>query len=146
MIIAWGPFFAVAAIGLVVWAMRANSDRAKAPSMRPIMVGQGDRTDGLNQALQDIASMNQFQVQLNANIDQGFREIRRVKPPNFATGIEEISSLWHAGYAVSIDTSAMDIRQAMRLIDFCNGLISPSTGWVFLASDEVVILLPGAPV
>jgi FtsZ-interacting cell division protein YlmF len=68
--------------------------------------------------------------------------VARLRPEHYQAGALDISSCFTSGSIVSIDLAMMDTREAARLVDFCSGLLLGSQGWLFRATDNVIILTP----
>ncbi|GLZ77749.1 hypothetical protein Afil01_25560 [Actinorhabdospora filicis] len=66
-----------------------------------------------------------------------------IAPRDHRSPIAEISHHIRNGRVVSLDLSHMDERDVIRLVDFCSGLISGVSGWIFRVSDSVLLLTPG---
>lgn len=66
----------------------------------------------------------------------------RITPGSLQTAAQKISELHRAGHALSIDLTELEPTEAIRLVDYCDGLASASDSWMFRVAARVLVLMP----
>lgn len=142
----WVPLLAVALIGIRIWLARAQSTEIKPEVSSAPIIASPPRDNFLEKSIQDLLQMNPFQTKVNYELRQQFQQVRKIRPPDFNRAVRDIVELTRTNRATSIDISAMDNRDAARVMDFANGLTIHSAGWAIQVAKQVIILIPGASV
>jgi Cell division protein SepF len=139
---AWGPtlvmLLAVAIAGSVAWRIGRPRKRIVFPD------GAGVRPGGnlLVEALNFAELIYAYNPALRNDPAVHFGEVIRLAPAEYQDGAIEIPKHFKSGNVVSIDLGAMTNCQAARLVDFCGGLLAGTSGWLFRATDRVIVLTP----
>jgi FtsZ-interacting cell division protein YlmF len=63
-------------------------------------------------------------------------------PKDYQEGATRIPRHFIEGNVVSVDLGRMSAESAARLVDFCSGMLAGYSGWLFRATDSVIILTP----
>lgn len=139
---AWGPT-AVLAIAAILWftVLAAGARQRRFPYGYGLPAGRRGSSI-LATALETAEAINAYDSNSlsDPHVHQG--PIVRLRPENYRAGALDISSCFTSGSIVSIDLAMLETREAARLVDFCSGLLSGSQGWLFRATDSVIILTP----
>jgi hypothetical protein len=139
---AWGPTLvmslAVVIAGVVAWRIGKPSRRIVFPA------STGPKLGGnlLIEALSFAERVYAYSPAQRNDPSVHFGDVIRLAPVEYQDGAIEIPKHFKSGNAVSIDLGAMTNYQAARLVDFCGGLLAGTSGWLFRATDSVIILIP----
>lgn len=139
---AWGPtlviLFAVVIAGVVAWGVGKPRRRFVFPD------GDGPKLGGnlLVEALNFAERVYAYNPALRNDPTVHLGDVIRLTPAEYQDGAIEIPKHFKSGNVVSIDLGAMTNYQAARLVDFCGGLLAGTSGWLFRATDRVIILTP----
>lgn len=99
-------------------------------------------TEALRIALGFAEVINAYDVSSLSDPRVHLGEIERLKPAKYQEGVLEIQRYFMQGNVVSVDLSRLSGGNAARLVDFCSGLLCGSPGWLFRATDTVIVLTP----
>lgn len=100
------------------------------------------QSGALDHALDEAAKLNPFSPGVHGGITPRINV--RYMPRMYEAALGEIKRQYTIGNAISIDFMRLDQRQAVRLADFCSGLASGSSGWIFRVTETAIILTPTA--
>jgi hypothetical protein len=141
----WGPTLVIllAVLGAGLIGLRIAGTR-KRTAYHPFVAG-GHSTNVLRSALSFAESINAYDVSSLSNpcIRQG--NVVRLAPIEYQAGAVEIPRHFKDGHVVSVDLGRMSVAQAARLVDFCSGMLAGTSGWLFRATDMVIVLTPTSP-
>jgi hypothetical protein len=98
--------------------------------------------DLLQDALKSAESANAYKAGSAGDPSIHLKPMARIAPVRYGDGVLEIPHYFNDGYVVSVDLSRMAPDQAVRLVDFCSGLLAGASGWLFRAADRVIVLTP----
>jgi FtsZ-interacting cell division protein YlmF len=141
-LVEWGPTL----VGLL--AVAAAFVAVVKATEKPMRRSQNSRFDGgtdsssLRAAFRSAEAINAYDVASFNDPRIHFQEVVRLVSTAFQDGAVEISQHFRDNSVVSVDLSRMNPRQAARLVDFCSGMLAGTSGWLFRATDQVVILTP----
>jgi FtsZ-interacting cell division protein YlmF len=138
----WGPtlviLLAVFLSGLV--ALRISGARTR--SVHYSFLSRGQSITALRVALKCAESINAYDVATLNNPHIHLGKVVRLAPTGYQDGAIEISGHFKDGQVVSVDLSLMHTDQAARLVDFCSGMLAGTSGWLFRATERVIVLTP----
>lgn len=138
----WGPtvviVLTVLLAGLI--GLRVTGSRART-GYAPYLTSERG-TDALRVALDSAAEINSYDVASLGDPRVHLGEIVRLAPIKYRDGAREIPQHFKQGRVVSVDLGLLSVNHAARLVDFCSGLLSGSPGWLFRATDRVIVLTP----
>jgi hypothetical protein len=139
---AWGPTALLAVVVILLFASMAAGARRRRFLPGYVLPLGGRASSILATALEAAEAINAYDPNSlsDPRVHQG--HIARLRPDHYWTGALDISSCFTSGSIVSVDLAMMETREAARLVDFCSGLLSGSPGWLFRATDSVIILTP----
>ncbi|WP_161952543.1 cell division protein SepF [Actinoplanes sp. TFC3] len=100
-------------------------------------------TSELDQALDAAVALNPYNVGRKALQAIHLANAVRYSPNDYSTAAREVADSYRQNRIVSLDLSNMNSQSAVRLVDFCSGLLAAKSGWIFRPSDFVIILTPG---
>jgi len=107
----------------------------------PIFAREHSR-DALTIALDAAQIVNAYDVGSLCDPRIHLGGIVRLAPSKYQDAALEIPRHLMDGHLVSVDLSLMSVNQAARLVDFCSGLLAGTSGWLFRATDRVIVLTP----
>ena len=99
--------------------------------------------DDLDQALDAANTLHQYNAGRKDLQAIHLANAVRYSPNDYLTAAREVADSYRQHRVVSLDLSNMDSQSAVRLVDFCSGLLAAKSGWIFRPSDYVIILTPG---
>jgi FtsZ-interacting cell division protein YlmF len=138
----WGPtlvmLLAVLLAGLI--GLRVAGARTRTV-YAPFFASERGK-DALRIALNFAESINAYEVASFSDPHVHLGEIIRLAPIKYQDGALEIPRHFKDGHVVSVDLGLMSVNQAARLVDFCSGLLAGTSGWLFRATDRVIVLTP----
>ncbi|MFF0379832.1 cell division protein SepF [Actinoplanes missouriensis] len=67
----------------------------------------------------------------------------RCLPHDYEDAVRRIAQNYCAAHVVSVDLSKVDHQSAIRIVEFCSGLCTARSGWMFRVSEFVIVLTPG---
>jgi FtsZ-interacting cell division protein YlmF len=138
----WGPsvvaVLAVSLSGLIALRLAGSASRSTHSSL-PVRAQSGNV---LQEALSIAESISGYDATVLSNPNIHLGEIVRLAPTKYQEAVIEIPRYFKNGSVVSVDLGGMDISQAARLVDFCSGMLAGSSGWLFRATDRVIVLTP----
>ena len=140
----WGPTL-VTSIALLLFGvmiLRVASTKAVAGRQHPTSTPRD--TAALRTALDFSEVINAYEVSSLSDPRVHRGKIVRLAPEQYQEGATEIPLHFLGGSVVSVDLSHLNGNNAARLVDFCSGLLCGCPGWIFRATDTVVILTPAA--
>lgn len=138
----WGPsVLLVTSLTLLLSAIRS-----KPRSPEPIEVRSNQtaprRTTSKEGALEDIRRTSPYSLADHGGPNIRLGDVSRFTPSDYRSSIVAISERFKEGRVISIDLSKLEESEAVRLIDFCSGMLSFSSGWFFQMTKNVIILVP----
>jgi hypothetical protein len=138
----WGPtlviLLALLLAGLI--GLRIAGGRTRLAYYPFFASEQG--TNALRIALNCAESINAYDVASLSDPHIHLGEIVRMAPSRYQDGAVEIPRHFKDGHVVSVDLGLMSVNQAARLVDFCSGMLAGTSGWLFRATDRVIVLTP----
>lgn len=138
----WGPtvVMTLAILLLVGIALQLARRTSRVRQGSPL---QGERSSSvLLSALREAESTNAYQVASPTGPMLHLKPVVRLSPVKYQDGVIEIPRNFHAGYVVSVDLGRMSTNEAARLVDFCSGYLTGASGWLFRATNSVIVLTP----
>jgi hypothetical protein len=140
-LIEWGPtlviLLAVLMAGLIGLRISGTRNRKAHP-----LVAGGQSTNALRSALNFAESINAYDVSSLSNPRIHLGDVVRLAPIRYQDGAVEIPRQFKDGHVVSVDLGLMSVAHAARLVDFCSGMLAGTSGWLFRATDGVIVLTP----
>jgi hypothetical protein len=100
--------------------------------------------DSLQAALEAAEYVNAYKAGSGGDPSVHLKPLARIAPTGYQEGALEIGQRFNKGHVVCVDLGQISNEQATRLVDFCSGLLSGAPGWLFRASDTVIVLTPTA--
>jgi cell division inhibitor SepF len=100
------------------------------------------RRDELAIALKAAERINAYSIATGGNPSVHLSEIIRISPGSYQAAVREIPAYFLDGRVISVDMNSMDSHEAARLVDFCSGMVAGGSGWIFRATDRVLVLTP----
>jgi FtsZ-interacting cell division protein YlmF len=94
--------------------------------------------------LSSALALNSYEVGRKELRGVRLQESQRCAPLDYEPAVREISRWHREGRVVSVDLGKVEIRCAIRIVEFCSGLSAAKSGWIFRLSDDVIVLTPGA--
>lgn len=98
--------------------------------------------DQLEQTLHLATSMNRYNVHARSDPRIRLQATHEVTSKDFESAAREASDALRAGTVVSVDLRTLPHSDAVHLVDFCNGMASASSGWIFRVTNDVIIITP----
>lgn len=98
--------------------------------------------DELDIAIGGATEFNSFHPDGDSGNGVAFSAMVRLAPTKFETSIAEVTQHIHEGRIISLDLRKMERLQAARLVDFCNGIIAATSGWILQIADRVIVIIP----
>ncbi|HTZ22974.1 MAG TPA: cell division protein SepF [Streptosporangiaceae bacterium] len=141
----WGPTLVIllAVLGAGLIGLRTAGTR-KRTAYHPFVAG-GQNTNALRSALSFAESINAYDVSSLSNPYIHLGDVVRLAPIKYQDGAVEIPRHFKDGHVVSVDLGLMSVTQAARLVDFCSGMLAGTSGWLFRATDMVIVLTTTNP-
>jgi hypothetical protein len=138
----WGPTLVMVLTVLVagIIGLRLAGTRTRLAYI-PSLTGETG-TDPLRIALDFAEAVNGYNVNSLSDPRIHLREVVRLAPTKYQDGAVEIPRYFKEGNVVSVDLSLLSINSAARTVDFCSGMLSGASGWLFRATDRVIVLTP----
>jgi FtsZ-interacting cell division protein YlmF len=138
----WGPTLVLVVVLLVasLAGFRVSRQRNHNGHQNRIIVERG--FDSLSIALESAERINAYDVSLLGDPQIHLSEVVRLVPLKYQDAAVEIPRHYLSGAVVSVDLSRLTSANAARLVDYCSGLLSGTSGWLFRATDRVIILTP----
>jgi FtsZ-interacting cell division protein YlmF len=138
----WGPTLVITLALLIAGmiALRVAGTRPRETYIIPRVDQKG--YDALRIALDFAETINAYNVSSFSDPSIHLEEIVRLTPTKYQEGALEIPRQFKEGRVVSVDLSLLSIANAARTVDFCSGLLSGTSGWLFRATDRVIVLTP----
>jgi FtsZ-interacting cell division protein YlmF len=139
----WGPTlvmaFAVLLAGILgfAYAIWARRDRR-----RLYFPNQDRASSALSASLHEAELINSYNPAIQQDPSVHLRPIARIAPANYQESVREFTRYFTQGLVVSIDLSGLSDRQSARLVDFCSGYLTGTSGWLFRAAERVIVLTP----
>jgi hypothetical protein len=139
---AWGPTVVMALATLVLGGIALQLARRTSRVRRESCVQGGRGSSVLLTALRGAESANAYQVASSTGPMLHLKPVIRLRPVRYQDGVIEIPKNFQVGYVVSVDLSQMRPSDAARLVDFCSGYLTGTSGWLFRATNSVIVLTP----
>lgn len=98
--------------------------------------------DDLEDALDHAVSLNSYNVQDRNDPSVRLQAVIRFTPSDYESAAAPISNCFRQREVISIDLGNMQHEQAVRLVDFCSGMVMMCNGWIFRITDKVIVLSP----
>lgn len=142
---AWGPTLVMllAVLVAVIIGLRVAAPRTRR-NLIPMLADEHSR-DALTAALDAAEIINRYDVASLSDPRIHLGAIIRLAPAEYQGAALEIPRYLKGSHVVSVDLSLMNVNQAARLVDFCSGLLAGTSGWLFRATDRVIVLTPIMP-
>lgn len=99
-------------------------------------------SEELRIALENAVSLNSYSVHSRSNPSVHLEAALRFVPRDYQGSAPEIAQCFREGRVLSIDLGSMESDQAARLVDFCSGMTSVCSGWIFQVAESVIVLTP----
>lgn len=138
----WGPTLVLVAALLVTAIVGVRTSRKRKNEAHPGRTTGEDRFDLLRSALESAERINIYDVSLLGDPQVHLSKVVRLIPSTYRDGATQIPRHYLSGAVVSVDLSSLNNANAARLVDYCSGLLSGASGWLFRATDSVIILTP----
>ena len=138
----WGPTLVMLLAVLLAGLIGLRVARARTRTAYPPFFASERGTDALRVALNFAESINAYNVASFSDPHIHLGDLIRLAPIKYQDGALEIPRYFKDGHVVSVDLSLMSINQAARLVDFCSGMLAGTSGWLFRATDRVIVLTP----
>jgi len=106
------------------------------------LAGGSGRSDELEAALDGAVTLNTFNANDRSDPSVRLQAVVRFTPSDYWSVADEIAQYFRRREVVSIDLGYMERGQAVRLVDFCNGMAVMCSGWIFRLTDKVIVLSP----
>ena len=138
----WGPTLVLVLALLVSSVAAVRASRKGKVEAHPRRAMREDGNDLLRAALESAERVNDYDASLLGDPQIHLNEVVRLTPGKYYDGATEIPQHYLGGAVVSVDLSRLSNANAARLVDYCSGLLSGTSGWLFRATDRVIILTP----
>jgi FtsZ-interacting cell division protein YlmF len=139
---AWGPALVTSIALLLLGVMILRVTVTKPAAERQHLTPPSRDSAALRTALDFAEVINAYDVSSLSDPRVHRSQIVRLRPEKYQEGATEIPAHFLGGSTVSVDLSHLSGHNAARLVDFCSGLLCGRPGWIFRATDTVVILTP----
>ena len=133
------------AVFLAAWLIRqhwiVNDMDHKPGNLRnpeSVRLVSGDLNTALDQAL----ALNSYDVHSQHDPSIRLGTVVKLAPTDYESVARDISQRFRQRETLSIDLVDMEDNQAVRLIDFCSGMVVACSGWIFRVADRVIVLSP----
>lgn len=70
------------------------------------------------------------------------QDVIRLRPTDLNQAFGELGSVYRDGNVISIDLIDLPAPHATRLVDFCSGMATMSSGWIYRVTESVIVLSP----
>lgn len=137
----WGPTLVILLAVLLAGLMGLRIAGRTRTTYYPFFAGEHG-TDALKVALNFAESINAYDVASFSDPHIHLGDVVRIAPIKYQDGAVEIPRHFKDGHVVSVDLGLMSVNQAARLVDFCSGMLAGTSGWLFRATDRVIVLTP----
>lgn len=104
------------------------------------VIGGSTRSRELDAALDEAVAFNSFDVRSRVDPGVRLRAVVRFAPTDYGSVAREIAQHFRERAVISIDLAGMEQGQAVRLVDFCSGMVLMCSGWIFRVTDRVIVL------
>jgi FtsZ-interacting cell division protein YlmF len=138
----WGPTLVILFTAFLAGLIGLRVAGAKTHTSYPPFSAGDHNTDALKVALNSAESINAYDVASLSDPHIHLGNIVRLAPIKYQDGALEIPRHFKEGHVVSVDLGLMSVKHAARLVDFCSGMLAGSSGWLFRATDRVILLTP----
>jgi hypothetical protein len=140
----WGPSLAILLAVLLAGLTSLRIIGAASRQTRyPFLTGEPG-TNALAIALNSAEYINAYVVASLSDPRIHLGDVVRLTPIRYQDGAIEIPRHFKDGHVVSVDLGLMNGSQAARLVDFCSGMTAGTSGWLFRATDRVIVLTPAS--
>ncbi|WP_446725003.1 cell division protein SepF [Nocardiopsis sp. N85] len=138
----WGPsVLLVISLTLLLSATR-RKPRYSEPIETRTNQAAPRRATSKEGALEDIRRTSPYNLTDHGGPNIRLGDVSRFTPSDYRASVAAISERFKEGRVISIDLSGLEESEAVRLIDFCSGMLSFSSGWFFRMTKNVIILVP----
>jgi hypothetical protein len=141
----WGPTLVILLTVLVAGLIGLRVAGARTRAAYYPFVASEQSTNALGAALSFAESINAYDVASLSDPHIHLGDIVRLAPAKYQDGAVEIPRHFKNGDVISVDLGLMSVNQAARLVDFCSGMLAGTSGWLFRATDRVIVLTPTSP-
>jgi FtsZ-interacting cell division protein YlmF len=138
----WGPTLVLVVALLAASLAGFRVSRPRNHNAYPNRTIGENSFDLLRNALESAERINAYDVSLLSDPQIHLREVVRLVPIKYQDGAIEIPRHYLGGAVVSVDLSRLTNASAARMVDYCSGLLSGTSGWLFRATDRVIVLTP----
>jgi hypothetical protein len=138
----WGPTLVLVVALLAASLAGFRVSRPRNRNAHPNRFTGENNFDLLRTALESAERINAYDVSLLNDPQIHLSEVVRLAPLRYQDGTIEIPRHYLSGAVVSVDLSHLTNSGAARLVDYCSGLLSGTSGWLFRATDRVIVLTP----
>lgn len=139
---AWGPTVVMTLAILLLGGIALQQVRRTSRIKQGPLI-QGERSSRvLLTALREAESINAYQVASPTGLTPHLKSVVQLSPVKYQDGVIEIPKSFNLGCVVSVDLSRMSPSEAARLVDFCSGYLTGASGWIFRATNSVIVLTP----
>lgn len=140
----WGPTLVILLAVLLAGLIGLRIAGVRTRPAYPFLASERG-TNALRVALNFAESINAYDVASLNDPHIHLGEIVRLAPTRYQDGAVEIPRHFKDGHVVSVDLGLMSVNHAARLVDFCSGMLAGTSGWLFRATDRVIVLTPTSP-
>lgn len=138
----WGPTLVILLAVLLAGAIALRVAGRRTPTSYTRAFASEHSANSLKAALSFAESINAYDVASLSDPGIHLGDIVRLAPTRYQDGAVEIPRHFKGGHVVSVDLGLMSVSQAARLVDFCSGMLAGTSGWLFRATDRVIVLTP----
>jgi FtsZ-interacting cell division protein YlmF len=138
----WGPTLVLVVALLAASLAGFRVSRPRSHSKYPNRITGENGFDLLRTALESAERINAYDVSLLSDPRIHLSEVVRLVPIKYQDGAIEIPRHYLSGAVVSVDLNYLTNANAARLVDYCSGLLIGTSGWLFRATDRVIVLTP----
>ncbi|WP_433289067.1 cell division protein SepF [Micromonospora sp. CA-244673] len=86
--------------------------------------------------------MNSYSVHARNDPRIRLQAPHEVTCKDFESAAREASDALRSGNVVSVDIRSLPQADAIHLVNFCNGMASVSSGWIFRVTSDVIVITP----
>lgn len=142
---AWGPTLILLVLGIAFLAIftRGSGRNSGAPrqGLARNDVPNPEARD-LRFSLESATRLNPFSANTENDPTVHLLGAVNFSPAEYETAANAIAETFARGRVVIIDLSSMRYGHAARLVDFCSGMAATRNGWIFCATNSVIIVTP----
>lgn len=141
----WAPSVLLLASSILIFLSFRGKEKHEDPSGEELPSVDVHRPHfSLREALDGIEKSSPYRMAEHSGPSVRLGEVSKFTPSDYENSAMIIARRFREGRVVSIDLSYLDEGQAVRLVDFCHGMLAFSSGWVFRVTQRVLMLVPGS--